>query len=136
MKKIFIPVDGSEHSRRAVAQAAELARLTGGEARVFHFSEREPSKAGVATFEATGDAAALVDKAVGELQAAGVRASGETRAGLVGETAKAVVDEAGRFEADLIVMGSRGLSDFQALLVGSVAHKVLHYAHCPVLIVR
>jgi nucleotide-binding universal stress UspA family protein len=34
------------------------------------------------------------------------------------------------------VMGSRGLSDFQALLVGSVAHKVLHYAHCPVLIVR
>jgi nucleotide-binding universal stress UspA family protein len=136
MKKIFIPVDGSEHSQRAVAQAAELGRLAGAEARVFHFQEREPSKAGVATFEATDEAAGLVDRAVAELRGAGVSASGETRAGLVGETAKAIVDESLRFEADLIVMGSRGLSDFQALLVGSVAHKVLHYAHCPVLIVR
>jgi nucleotide-binding universal stress UspA family protein len=57
-------------------------------------------------------------------------------AGLTGQTAKAIVDEARAFDADLIVMGSRGLSDFQALLVGSVAHKVLHYAHCAVLIVR
>jgi nucleotide-binding universal stress UspA family protein len=39
-------------------------------------------------------------------------------------------------DADLIIMGSRGLSDFEALLLGSVAHKVVHYAHCPVLIVR
>ena len=46
------------------------------------------------------------------------------------------MDEAGRFDADLIVIGSRGLSDFAALLVGSVTHKVIHYAHCPVLIVR
>jgi nucleotide-binding universal stress UspA family protein len=70
------------------------------------------------------------------LKAAQVKASGETRAGLSGEQAKAIVDEASRFDADLIIMGSRGLSDFQALLLGSVAHKVVHYAHCPVLIVR
>jgi nucleotide-binding universal stress UspA family protein len=136
MNKIFLPVDGSDHSRRAIDQAAQLARLSGGEVRVFHFQEREPSKAGVAGFETTADATGLVDAALGQLRAAGVKASGETRAGLAGEAAKAIVDEAGRFGADLIVMGSRGLSDFQGLLVGSVAHKVLHYAHCPVLIVR
>lgn len=136
MKRIFLPVDGSEHSRRAVAKTVELARLTRGEVRVFHFQEREPSKAGTASFETTEDAAKLVDAAVAELQAAEIRASGETRAGLAGEVAKAIVDEAGRFDADLIVIGSRGLSDFAALLVGSVAHKVIHYAHCPVLIVR
>src|SRR5216683_1732845 len=110
MKKIFLPVDGSEHSRRAVAKTVELAQLTRGEVRVFHYQEREPSKAGTASFETTEDAAKLVDAAI--------------------------VDEAGRFDADLIVIGSRGLSDFAALLVGSVAHKVIHYAHCPVLIVR
>jgi nucleotide-binding universal stress UspA family protein len=136
MKKIFLPVDGSEHSRRAVAKTVELARLTQGEVRVFHYQEREPSRAGTAAFEATGEAAALVDAAVAELQAAQITASGETRAGLAGEAAKAIVDEAGRFDADLIVVGSRGLSDFAALLLGSVAHKVIHYAHCPVLVVR
>ena len=136
MRKIFLPVDGSEHSRRAVAKTIELARLSGGEVRVFHFQEREPSRAGTATFETTDEAAKLADDAVAELRAADINASGETRAGLAGEAAKVIVDEAGRFDADLIVMGSRGLSDFAALLVGSVAHKVIHYAHCPVLVVR
>ncbi len=136
MKKIFLPVDGSDHSRRAVAKATELARLSGGEVRVFHFQEREPSRAGTAAFETTEAGSSVVNLALEDLQAAGVKATGETRAGLVGETAKAIVDEAGRFGADMIVMGSRGLSDFRALLVGSVAHKVVHYAHCPVLIVR
>jgi nucleotide-binding universal stress UspA family protein len=136
LKKIFLPVDGSGHSRRAVEHAADLAKLGGGEVRAFHFQEREPSRAGVATFETSAEARELVDGVIAELQAAGISASGETMAGLTGQTAKAIVDEAQKFEADLIVMGSRGLSDFQALLVGSVAHKVLHYAHCPVLIAR
>jgi nucleotide-binding universal stress UspA family protein len=136
VKRIFLPVDGSDHSRRAIAKAAEIARLSGGEIRVFHLQEREPSKAGTAAFETTADAESLVDEAVTELQTAGTKATGETRAGLSGEQAKAIVDEADRFGADLIVLGSRGLSNFEALLLGSVAYKVVHYAHCPVLIVR
>lgn len=136
MKRIFLPVDGSDHSRRAIAKAVEIAQLSAGEVRAFHFQEREVSKAGVAAFETTAEAKALVEDAVSELQAAGVRASGETRAGLSGEQSKAIVDEADRFNADLIVLGSRGLSNFEALLLGSVAYKVVHYAHCPVLIVR
>jgi nucleotide-binding universal stress UspA family protein len=38
--------------------------------------------------------------------------------------------------ADLIIIGSRGLTDWQGLLLGSVAHKVIHHATCPVLVVR
>lgn len=113
-----------------------MARLSGGEVRVFHFQEREPSRAGTATFESTADAQRLVDDALSEFQVANVKATGETKAGLPGEQAKAIVDEAGRFNADLIILGSRGLSNFEALLLGSVAYKVVHYSHSPVLIVR
>jgi nucleotide-binding universal stress UspA family protein len=136
MNKILLAVDGSDHSRRAIAKAAEVAKLSGGEVHVFHYQEREPSKAGMTDTETSSDAAALVNEAVDELQDVGVKASGETRAGLYGQAARAILDEASRFGADLIVMGSRGRSDFEALLLGSVAHKVIHYGHCPVLIVR
>ena len=137
MKRIFLAIDGSDHSQKAIAKASELARLSGGEVRVFHFQDRELTKSGVAvSLETSADARELVDSAIAELQGAGIKVSGETRVGLHGGAAKAIVNEASDFGADLIVMGSRGLSDFQALLVGGVAHKVVHYAHCPVLVVR
>lgn len=49
---------------------------------------------------------------------------------------KAIVDTAHREGVGLIVMGSRGLSEWGRLLMGSVADKVMHPAECPVLVVR
>jgi nucleotide-binding universal stress UspA family protein len=48
----------------------------------------------------------------------------------------AIVHEAERTNVEAIVMGSRGRSDFASLMLGSVSHKVLHLAHCPVIVVR
>jgi nucleotide-binding universal stress UspA family protein len=53
-----------------------------------------------------------------------------------GSTAPAILDAEKALGADLIVMGTRGLSDFAGLLLGSVAHKVIHHVQCPVLVVR
>ena len=39
-------------------------------------------------------------------------------------------------DANLIVMGTRGMSEFRSIVLGGVANKVVHHAHCPVLLVR
>jgi nucleotide-binding universal stress UspA family protein len=55
---------------------------------------------------------------------------------LEGPEAEAILTLARSREADLIVMGSRGLGTLEGLLLGSVSRKVMHYATCPVMIVR
>jgi nucleotide-binding universal stress UspA family protein len=55
---------------------------------------------------------------------------------MYGSAARLILDAAKEHGAGLIEMGSRGHSDLAALLVGSVAHKVLHLSECPVLIAR
>lgn len=53
----------------------------------------------------------------------------ETRT-MEGDPAHAILERAKTERADAIVMGSRGLSDFQGVLIGSVSHKVAHRAPC------
>ena len=56
--------------------------------------------------------------------------------GEMGHPVDCINDVAEGIGADLIVLGSRGMSEWKALLLGSVSDGVLHHAHCPVLIVR
>lgn len=65
-----------------------------------------------------------------------MQAEPKSRIGAVGHAPRFILEEAEDFGADLIVLGSRGLTDFSALLLGSVAHKVIHHADLPVLVVR
>jgi len=53
-----------------------------------------------------------------------------------GPPAEAICQYAAKNNYDLIVIGSRGLNTFSGLLLGSVSHRVIHYAHCPVLLVK
>ncbi len=53
-----------------------------------------------------------------------------------GNPANIIINIAEEMPADMIVMGNRGLSDFQGLLVGSVSHKVSHLAKCTCVTVR
>ena len=53
-----------------------------------------------------------------------------------GDPTKRILEEANRCAVDVIVMGTRGLSDLQGLVMGSVAHKVTHAAGCTVVTVR
>ncbi len=51
-------------------------------------------------------------------------------------TAEGIVDYAQEKNLELIVIGTRGRSGFKKMLLGSVASKVVTYAHCPVLVVK
>jgi nucleotide-binding universal stress UspA family protein len=82
------------------------------------------------------DANALVDRHVRSMKDAGLSARGEVVLAPHGRTARAILLAVDDENVDLIVMGTRGLSAWSRLLLGSVAHKVLHSARVPVLVVR
>ncbi len=135
-KRIVLAVDGSESASKAISSAAELAKASDGEIRVFNVREVDVAKLGAARAETAKEAAELVNGVVHDLHQQGVKASANATSAAFGRAAQEIIEEAKSFGADLIVMGSRGLSDFSSLLLGSVAHKVIQHAECPVLVVR
>lgn len=53
-----------------------------------------------------------------------------------GDPAEQIVEHAAKYKADMIIMGSRGLSDLKGLLMGSVSHKVSNSTPCTVVVVK
>ena len=136
-KKIFLAVDGSESSGRATKLAADLAKASHGEVVVFHAREREfAGRAGVVDIETPTETRELVDETIRTLKDADVSARGDVQTALIGTVAKEIVDVAAAEGADVIVMGTRGLSDWSGLFLGSVTHRVIHAAEVPVLVTR
>lgn len=131
-EQILLAIDGSEHSDKAVRAAGDIARRSDGRVRVIHVHEGGI----VAPIETSTEAQDLVDRTITQLEADGVEAAGEAIGARSGSVAPTIVQAARSLGADLIVMGTRGLSDFSSLLLGGVAHKVIHHADCPVLVVR
>jgi nucleotide-binding universal stress UspA family protein len=136
--KILVPFDGSAHSQKALEVAAELARCTKGAVHVIYAYERLPSYLGEPNFDdmvtrVLGWANEIVKNAVAQAQEQGVAATSDI---LEGPPAEAILRVAEAEEFDVIVMGSRGLGQFEGLLMGSVSDRVLHHAHIPVMVVR
>jgi nucleotide-binding universal stress UspA family protein len=135
-ERIVLAVDGSAPSNRAIDAAAELARRIGAEVIVLHVREREIAHIGAEEIESTDKVRELVDGTVRQLKDTGVSARGELQSTSFGRAARVILEAANQDGAGMIVMGSRGLSDLAGLVLGSVTHKVLHLARCPVLVVR
>jgi nucleotide-binding universal stress UspA family protein len=135
--RILVAVDQSEPSHRAVLAARDLALLSKGEVRVLHLREREAGSKGLSVMDETAeDARDVVTEAVDVLTGAGVKAEGEVRHTIYGYAAREIVADAKDHEAGVIVMGSRGRGDLAGMILGSTAHKVIHLADRPVLVVR
>jgi nucleotide-binding universal stress UspA family protein len=136
-ERLLVAVDHSENSERVLAAARKLASLSNGEVWVLHLREREViPQLGDVPSESDTEARSAVEGAVEELAKAGVTAHGEIRNTLFGHAAREIIADAKEHNAGVIVMGSRGRSDLTGLVLGSTAHKVIHLADRPVLVIR
>jgi nucleotide-binding universal stress UspA family protein len=137
-EKILVAVDHSEVTPRVLEAARGLASLSNGEVWVVHLRERESmGRTGLLTSSESADESRTdVTAAVDSLTQAGVNVHGVVRDALYGHAAQEIVSEAQDRGASVIVMGTRGRGDLAGLVLGSTAHKVIHLADRPVLVVR
>lgn len=133
---VALAVDGSDHAHKGVPVAAELAKLAKGKVVVLHVREHDRARGQAWELETEEEANAVVKRAVDEVKKAGATAEGYVIRTVYGKAAQAIVDSALEHKADAIVMGSRGLSDVAGMVLGSVAHKVIHLSHTTVVVAR
>jgi nucleotide-binding universal stress UspA family protein len=143
-KSIVVGTDGSDTATQAVRQAVELARAVDGRLDLVSAYEPVPSQRlneerrnapedlqwAISPRE---DVDATLQAAAIPAQEAGVPVELFARQG---DPADAILDVAEEREADLIVVGNKGMTGAKRFLLGSVPNKVSHHAPCSVLIVR
>jgi nucleotide-binding universal stress UspA family protein len=140
-RTVLVPVDFSAHASAAMDLAVEIVRDGGGTIHLLHAYEVPLGTIppyGVAVPESllaqVRDAAARrLEKAAQKIAAAGLPC--ETHV-VHGPAADAIAEAAERLHADLIVMGTRGLTGLKHVLLGSVAERTVRIAPCSVLTVR
>jgi nucleotide-binding universal stress UspA family protein len=136
-KRILLATDGSPESEAALLSTIAFAHTSSAKVRVAHVWNLElRHRHSILDAAVRGQAKRLVDTAVGRLQAAGVLADSEIVHADIEHVAAAIAVTAKAFDADLIVVGSRGLSDWHSMFKHNVSHQLLCAVDCPVLIVR
>jgi nucleotide-binding universal stress UspA family protein len=145
-KVILVPIDGSDHAEKAVSVAADLAGKYDAALHIMtvmestalpnglhRYAEAEHLTGGEAQI-ATYISDRFVERAREIAKEEGAK-SIETMV-VMGDVQEKILEYADKIGADLIVLGSRGLSDFRGLMLGSVSHKIANSAHCTVITVR
>ena len=144
-KKILVPIDGSEHSFKAIDLTAELAG-EGDKVTLLNVVGRADMSEALKQFAKVEHIQSPPEWEYEQLVASGVLEAGQERArehGLksvhtevaTGDPAKAIVDAAASSKASVVVMGSRGVGALKGLAFGSVSQKVSHAAPCSVVAV-
>ena len=140
---ILVPTDFSDDANKALSTAKELAKTFGAKIVVLHayyvaVPMASPMGGGYVLPQNFYDdlrsqAITQVEEIAKELAADGIEATGIAHA----EPASlAIVAEAEALSADLIVMGTRGLTGLKHVMLGSVAERIVRTAPCPVLTVK
>jgi nucleotide-binding universal stress UspA family protein len=158
LRQVLLVTDGSEHSQRALQYLAGFPLPDGTQIRVVHVLPPLPAPVQIAHSWPVGMEAvsslpdyetdqilsrqaeeeeragqALLDRSVKTLSERGMQAASVL---LRGDAATEIIEYVKAHQIDLIVAGSRGLSQMKRLLLGSLSRKLVHYAGCSVLIVK
>jgi len=134
-KTIVLGLDGSEGAKRALPFALQLARHDQARLVIAHIEQRVVGK-GVAPIPGEDEIEAEIDHQAKELTEQGIDTRVEKSSTVfVGGPAVAIAEIADQADADLIVIGTRGHSAAIGVALGSVAQRLPHLAHQPVLVV-
>lgn len=137
MKKILVPIDGSEYSMRALERAKELGEFYKAEITLLtvvesgHFLNIDFIQDIIDSSTQVGQA--LLQKGVELLEGYQYGIESTYR---MGDIANEIITMAEEEKFDLIVMGSRGLGGFTRALLGGVSQKVVTHVDANVLIVK
>ncbi|MFI5041788.1 MAG: universal stress protein [Acidimicrobiales bacterium] len=144
-ERVVVGTDGSDTAAEAVRQAAELAKLCGARLHIVHVFQ--PVSA-IATMGADAGAAAVAaglpeaaerhaSEVLERAAQAGTRIGVDVEAHLhTGDPANALIETAKKVDADLVVVGNKGMSGVRRFVLGSVPNKLSHHAPCSLLIVN
>jgi nucleotide-binding universal stress UspA family protein len=150
IQRLLVAVDGSDNARRATNAAVDLAVKYEAELIVLHVMPRltyefipvslsapaiPPTGFGRLYEEAKKEAMRYVEEAATRAKNRGLDAKGEVLEN-ASSIVQAITDYASQEKVDLIVVGTKGLSGFKKLLIGSVSSGVVSHANQPVLVTR
>lgn len=144
-KKILCAYDGSDHAKKALESAKLISKESNGDLHILHTIKFEPmphniyGELGVSVAQsdfmdlAKKHGEQTLNEAIDSVKKDGLKVHGLL---FYGDPATTILEFATENNVDLIVMGSRGLSTFKELFLGSVSHKITQSAKCSVLIVK
>jgi nucleotide-binding universal stress UspA family protein len=146
-QKILVPIDGSEHSLKALDYALEFASTYSADVHVlivyaltaetFRLIQRVTPKAFSESYrrDVKEQKEQILTDAMQHAQSLQPQLT-ITHSIVQGRPADQIVNVAKERDIDLIVMGSRGIGGIKGVLLGSVADRVADHATCPVMIVK
>lgn len=139
-RKLVVGTDGSARAERAVQEAIDLAKAQGARLHlvaVFGENERHwesiASSAKIESVNLRQVAESVLARSAAKAAEQGVEVDYAAREG---EPADAILEVATEQEADLIIVGNKGMTGAGRFLQGSVPNKITHHADCSVLVVR
>jgi nucleotide-binding universal stress UspA family protein len=143
-RKILVPVDGSEPSKRALDEALRLAKVLGSKLRLLHVVEEHilalTPEAGMLSAQLLEALQLAGDELLRDTQAQakknGIEADTVKVESLGGRVSEIIAEQAKDWPADLIVMGTHGRRGLPHLVLGSDAERVARSAPVPLLLVR
>jgi len=145
MKKILVATDGSDHAKKAIGFACEIASQNSGTIYLIHVIPLVRFSSQVGWPYAPGEVGSFMDwmrregeeiikQAEKEAEAKGVKAVQSYL--LEGDPASEILQFAKKNDVDMVVMGTHGGGSAETLLLGSVSHKISHLCTCTCVTVK
>ncbi len=137
-RRILAAIDGSAYSLKVIDRAIEFAKMFDAEIVLVYCHKKFPKLLGrpyrnQVISEIMSKTDEVTAPFVQKIKESGVNYQERF---MEGPAASMIINVAEHENCEMIIMGSRGLSDLQGLIIGSTTHKVLHMAKCPVFVIK